>query len=492
MGFLPMAIPMPRLSSILLSLALLAPGFALANPVVEEQWYTVLLDGRKIGQFENRREVRDTRVLTRQEMRIELDRAGTRVAMNSIETSEETLDGKPLAFGNETHMSGSEVKIIGLVDGERVRVRHLNAGAWNERQLTWPKGSLLPEGLRLTLLDTPLDEGVTFSKLVFQPSTLDAVEVTSRIGRSEMISLPGGRQRLRRIEQDFAFPGTIMRSTAWLDAKREVRKLSVPALGVEMTMLECDKTCATAPNQPANIFERTLVRSPRVIRREELATGLRYRFEPTTRDGRIDLPDTSEQRVVVDGRRLVVEIRREARVEEGTKPEASDYAANDWLQSTAPEIVELAHRGAGDASTDAERMRNLETFVRGFISSKTLGVGYASALEIARKPEGDCTEHAVLRAALGRSLGIATRVVDGLAYAPDFAGAGHVFVPHAWAQAWVDGRWQGFDAALNGFDAGHVAFSSGDGDPMRFYQSLDLLGRMKLVRVEALDSGKRR
>ena len=62
-----------------------------------------------------------------------------------------------------------------------------------------------------------------------------------------------------------------------------------------------------------------------------------------------------------------------------------------------------------------ERMRNLETFVRGFISRKTLGVGYASALEVARDPQGDCTEHAVLLAALGRALGIATRVVDGLA-----------------------------------------------------------------------------
>ncbi|MBN8482935.1 MAG: transglutaminase domain-containing protein, partial [Xanthomonadales bacterium] len=172
-------------------------------------------------------------------------------------------------------------------------------------------------------------------------------------------------------------------------------------------------------------------------------------------------------------------------------PAASNYAANDWLQSTAPEVVALARRGAGDATSDLERMRNLETFVRGYIARKTLGVGYASALDVARDPQGDCTEHAVLLAALGRALGIATRVVDGLAYAPGFAGAEHVFVPHAWVQAWVDGRWRGFDAALAGFDAGHIAFSSGDGDPMRFYQNLDLLGRMKLTRVEALDAADR-
>ena len=490
-----MEAPEPATSMLRLALVFLLsmPCLAHARATVEEQWYTVLLDGRKIGQFESRREVRDARVLTRQHMQIELDRAGTRVSLGSLETSEETLDGRPLAFGNETRMSGSgETRIVGRVDHGEVQVHTSNAGATNERRITWPSGALLPEGLRLAMRDARIEEGASFRNLVFQPSTLDAVEVTSTVGRVEAVDLPRGRRQLTRIEQDFAFPGAVIRSTAWIDGQREIRKLSIPTLGIEMTMLECDKACATAPNQPADIFEHTLVRAPRALRREELAAGLRYRFEPTTRDGRIELPTTSEQHVVVDGRTLVVEVRSEAGTDGATPPTASDFAANDWLQSSAPDIVALARRGAGDATTDLERMRNLETFVRGFISRKTLGVGYASALEVARDPQGDCTEHAVLLAALGRALGIATRVVDGLAYAPGFAGAEHVFVPHAWVQAWVDGRWRGYDAALAGFDAGHVAFSSGGGDPMRFYQNLDLLGRMKLVGVEALGPARPR
>jgi hypothetical protein len=133
-------------------------------------------------------------------------------------------------------------------------------------------------------------------------------------------------------------------------------------------------------------------------------------------------------------------------------------------------------------------MRALESFVRSYIRTKSLGVGYASALEVARTPEGDCTEHAVLLAALGRSLGIATRVVDGLAYAPGFAGKDRVFVPHAWVQAWIGGRWQSFDAALPGFDAGHIALAVGDGDPWRFYSGLDVLGRVALEDAVPLES----
>ena len=477
----------------ILVLLFLMPGLAGARDpaATDVRWYTVLLDGRKIGQFENRREVHGERVLTRQAMRIELDRAGTRVAMSSEESSEETLDGRPLAFANETRMSGSETSIAGSVDGSRMRVRIGTAGGFSERELDWPPGALLAEGLRLALLDVALDEGAVFRTLAFQPSTFEAIEVTSTVGRSEMTGLPDGRLRLTRIEQSSAFPGATLRSTAWIDDRREVRKLAVPALGVELTMLACDQACATAPNQPADVFTRTLLRSPRPLREAELAGGLRYRFAPLARGERIHLPASGDQQVRGDGRRLVVEVRPGAG-SDATPPEAADFAANAWLQSTAPEIVALAQRGVDAARNDGERMRNLETFVRGFISRKTLGVGYASALEVARRPEGDCTEHAVLLAALGRALGIATRVVDGLAYAPGFAGAEQVFVPHAWVQAWVDGRWQGFDAALAGFDAGHITFSTGDGDPWRFYQALDLLGRLKLVRIEALDAGSGR
>ena len=455
----------------------------------ETQWYSVLLDGRKIGQFESTREVRDTRVITRQSMHIQIERAGTRMELGSSETSEETLDGKPLAFDNTSRMSGSETRIVGLVDGRRVAVRTHNAGAWSERTIDWPRGALLPEGLRLAMLDIPLEPGARFRALSFQPASSDAIEVTATVGERESVSLPGGRQKLTRIDQSFAFPGAALRSTAWVDDAREVRRLAMAVLGVEMIMVECDKACATAPNQSSDVFSRTLVPSPRALGRKDLDGTIRYTFVPRDRGAALRLADTGEQRVSAQGKGVSVDVRREAETGFGTPPEAGDFTANDWLQSDAPEVSALAQRALGeigDAPSEDARMRGLERFVRGFISSKTLGVGYASALEIVRKPEGDCTEHAVLLAALGRSLGIATRVVDGLAYAPEFAGERQVFVPHAWVQAWTDGAWRSYDAALAGFDAGHVAFSAGDGDPWRFYQSLELLGRMELKRVQPL------
>ena len=104
--------------------------------------------------------------------------------------------------------------------------------------------------------------------------------------------------------------------------------------------------------------------------------------------------------------------------------------------------------------------------------------------------EGDCTEHAVLLAALARASGIPARVATGLVYADSYAGRRDVFIPHAWVQAWVDGRWRGYDAALNGFDSGHLGFNVGDGDPYRYYQGMALLGRLRIVDVVASDAAR--
>jgi hypothetical protein len=462
------------------------PLFAHAAPP-QDQWFTVLLDGRKIGSFESKREPDGERVVTTQKLDLVLDRAGISVALASSEASTETKDGVPLGFRSVSQLSGSETVIDGSVRGDTIQISTRGAGADSaQRQMAWPKGALLPEGLRLAGIRAGLEAGTKYRALAFQPSSLDAAEVTSVVHAKEDVDLPGGRRGLTLVEQTIAYPGAPMKTRAWLDEDQTIYKLTMPVMGVELTLLACERACATAPNQDSDVFERTLMPSPRALAASELAGTMRYTLSPRERGLALNLPDTDEQRVVRKGDRIEVTIQRTAALHGEKKPDKDDFAPNDWLQSASPEVSSLAERAAGMTGAPRERMLRIETFVRGFIRNKTLGVGYASALEVVRNPEGDCTEHAVLVAALGRSIGIATRVVDGLAYAPGFAGKERIFVPHAWAQAWIDGRWQSFDAALMGFDAGHIALSVGDGDPWRFYAGLDLLGRIDLREAESV------
>jgi hypothetical protein len=461
------------------------PLVAQAKPPAE-QWFTVVLDGRKIGSFESTREVRGAQVVTTQTLDMVLDRAGSHVALSNAETSTETIDGKPLAFRSVSQLSGSDTIIEGRLDDRTIAITTHSVGATQHRRMPWPRGAVLPEGLRLVGIRAGLKPGTRYQALSFQPSSLDAAEVSNVVRPQENVDLPAGGMRLNPIEQTIAFPGAPMRSRAWVDAEQTIYKLAMPLMGVDLVLLACDRACATAPNQGSDIFQRTLMPSPRPLTTSELAGTMRYTLGPRANGAPLALPETDEQHVERNGDERIVTVQRLATTHVEAKPVADDYLPNDWLQSTAPDVVQLAKRAIGDEQQPRERMQRIETFVRGFIRKKNLDVGYASALEVARKPEGDCTEHAVLVAALGRALGIATRVVDGLAYTPGFAGKDQVFVPHAWAQAFVDGRWQSFDAALLGFDAGHIALAIGDGDPWRFYSGLDMLGRIELRDAESI------
>lgn len=54
----------------------------------------------------------------------------------------------------------------------------------------------------------------------------------------------------------------------------------------------------------------------------------------------------------------------------------------------------------------------------------------------------------MLLAALGRVLGIPTRVVTGLVYADEFEGKKDVLVYHMWTQFYMDDEWVNLDSAL--------------------------------------------
>ena len=481
---------------LLILLALLAPCLTAFAAPVKDTWLSVLLNGRKIGSMHVERIVNDKQVETTQTMKVELDRVGIKVTLGTSETDTETLNGEPLAFSSRTEISGIASVVHGTrrADG-KFDVTSEVGGATSTRVVDWPHDALLAEGLRLAEQRNGLVAGTKFTEWAFQVDSLDAVQIESTIGKPEPVELPGGTQIATRIEQLIHLPGSPTKSVVWVDADLNLQKLTLPLMGYELTMLACSQSCAQGPNQSADILSDTLVRAPSALSRDALKHGLVVSVSSKDDAATLQFAQTDEQSVVTQDNKVTLHIeplRPEAKPDREQPPQPADSQANDWLQSNAPIIRKLAKKGAGDAKTPATQMYNLQEFVRRYIRNKNLSVGYASALEVANKPEGDCTEHAVLLAALGRAVGIPTRVVYGLAYTDHYAGDNHVFVPHAWMQAWVSGRWQSFDAALPGFDAGHIALSYGDGDPWRFFAGMDTLGRLRIDAITPISNKSRK
>jgi transglutaminase-like putative cysteine protease len=468
--------------------ALLAACLCGSASASDEAWFSVHLDGRKIGHMHSLRTVgADARVVSEQSLSLTVQRQGEVLTISTRERTWESVDGAALAFESRVDTDGSSARVYGDIrDGERIELQTEQHGVTQKQVLPWPKGALLTEGQRLAALRAGLAPGTHYRLLGYDPGSLQAITLETRVGALENVDIHGRTEQLSVVDQRMSLGDTLTQTRSWVDpATQALRRMRLPAIGLVLEMLACDRRCALAPVQPTDILASTVIAAPKPLSTRELRHPLRYelRLRAVAGDALARVPG---QRfgAALDGAApwLVVDPRGDAR----QPPQAEDLSSNRWLQADASEVITLARQAARGARGEAAQVAQLERFVRGYISTKSLRVGYASAREIIVGREGDCTEHAVLLAALTRALGIPARVATGVAYAQRFAGREHVFVPHAWVMAWVDGEWRGFDAALPRFDAGHIAFAVGDGDPFRFYGGIELLGSVDIVTVERI------
>ncbi len=145
---------------------------------------------------------------------------------------------------------------------------------------------------------------------------------------------------------------------------------------------------------------------------------------------------------------------------------------------------EFGRNGGGDqvVTTEGLSAKQIEELA-GKLESRNM---YASAAEVAQSRQGDCSEHAVLTAALCRAVGIPAQVVMGYVYCPQFMDQQDFFGGHAWVQVYIGDRWVGLDAtrAPGGYTAGHIAQAAGSGNPEDFFALLSIMGRFRITGIE--------
>jgi transglutaminase/protease-like cytokinesis protein 3 len=121
------------------------------------------------------------------------------------------------------------------------------------------------------------------------------------------------------------------------------------------------------------------------------------------------------------------------------------------------------------------------------IQLKNFSQAFATAAEVARSLEGDCTEHAVLLAALCRARKIPARVAFGLVYYPPQKG----FAYHMWNEVWIADRWVPLDATLglSGIGGDHIKLADSNLAGASAYSAMlpviQVFGRLDLEVVQA-------
>src|SRR6201991_1224092 len=470
-----------RRSLAVLAVLCLIPSAVLA----EERWMTVLLDGRKVGSLRIDRQLEGDRVVTQQVLDFRMTRARTPLALRTELRSTESSDGAPLAFYASTRMSTQENLATGeLRDDGTFQVANTVGGQSRISLLIWPTGATLAEGQRLTMVAHGFKAGTSYRLRNFDSVRQQVANVDVQVIGDEIVVMPNEeRETLHHLRQSIANAAGDHSVDLWVDDNGYIRRSLAPLLGFRLEIASCDAACAQAPDQDIDLLRAAMITAPRPMVAALRAAPVRYTI--TVRGSNPNpFINTDEQQVrpLGDGVYLV-DVGFGARHGDEPGPLPEDTAANAWVQSDADDVVALARRASGDAAGDLQRMRRMRAFLSDYITVKGLDVGYASALETVTTRRGDCTEHAVLLTAIARAMGIPARVVTGIVYAERMGGANRVFVPHAWTQAWINGRWISFDSAQRRFDSTHIALGTGSGEPWRFFAAMSSLGKIRIDRA---------
>jgi len=456
----------------LLAIACVARDARAGWKTVEERWWVQELGGKPCGRMVERLEEGDGddagRVRTSSRVELRFRRAGqeTRVELESAFV--ETKAGEPVEAS------------VAQGGGAAVRYRFAkDAGAWvatidrgaagvGERKKI--EGDFLTPRAASALVAARHEAGA--AEIGFR-----AIDVQSGLSVAEIVmtrgAVDGARTRYATRNSLVPVVGSDL-----LDAEGRSVETTVdfPGLGEFRSRL-ADKAAADLAYEAAtfDLLVGTFVKTAAIARYDEVS-----RLVFTVRadaDGGVDLPSEGAQvarRIDARTQRVEVDVMR------GSAPAAGDATDERWLRAT--ELLDFKSepvRGLlakaklpkdGDAYRDAEALRRL---VFRHLRRKDLATAFGSASEAARTQGGDCTEHAVLLAALLRAKGIPSRVASGLVYVPAMAGQGPGFGWHLWTQALVgapDGGkervWLDLDATLGGggrgYHAAHILVATSD------------------------------
>jgi hypothetical protein len=463
----------------------------------ETEYLAVFMEGKKIGHAIQSRGVSDEKVTTSEQVSLTISRGGISMTIEMTETSIETTSGEPLGFEVTQQLGAMAMKVTGRIDKQgQVTLITNSMGAEQKNTLQWPQGAVMAEGLRLLTLKKGLKEGTEYSVKIFSPGIMQAVDTKISIGPEQNVDLLGRVVPLREVTTTLIMPGAgEIVSTGYVDRDLKMQKSIMPIAGMQVEMVACAKEFALGQNDVLELIDKMFLKSPESLSNLASIKSITYDLSPVKEESDFVIPSNDNQKARrLNSGKVILKVEPVAAPKGVKFPyKGKDKAILEaleptrFLQSDNEQVIALARRAVGGTKDAAEAAKKIEAFVADYIENRSLSVGYASAAEVAASRQGDCSEFAVLTAAMCRAVGIPAQVVAGVAYVDDFLG-NRGFGGHAWAQAYIGGKWVGLDASFKGagrggYDAGHIALAAGNGEPGDLFNLAPTLGQFKIDKV---------
>lgn len=450
--------------------------------LVRETWDAAFLDGQKAGHY--RTTVHEIAgdgskfLRVRRELRLSVKRGPDLARIHAETGNDETPDGKLLAISHMMTLgTNQQLRISGkVIDG----VLHDSVeGPQGNKSKTIP----LPDDLMTLLGEESLVQrrkaqpGDRMSYRLFEPTINNVIRVEVEVKDHQEVSLDGANRKLLRVlTKPERIEGVqLPTQTLWYDdAFRLVQSQSeIPGLGV-LTLRRTSKEKALAPPgklrdmmDQSVMLDRT-IRDPHRLKKIVFRVTFTREFDDPAEEAK-ELPELLAHALAPDGKRqslanaadrsvelTVAAVRTPPAKDPGAKIDPIYLNSNFFINSDDAKVRELAADAAGDIADPWRKALSIERYVKNNMQAMAFTEALAPADVVARTLKGDCTEFAMLTAAMCRAQKIPSRTAIGLVYYEDKS------VPkmgyHMWTEVFIRGEWLGLDATLGrgGIGPAHV------------------------------------
>lgn len=429
----------------------------------DDYWYSVTIDGVKSGWAHEVVEVdsETKNVRSSKEQNMTLSRGGMEISITVSSSFLETADGKPLSVESFQEAMGMVQTTKWVFSDTSLEMTTEAGGTPIVKQVPLPKKSwLTPQAVNRMFKEEIASGATSITYKTMTPELGPSVitVVMTKIGESKQDVL--GSEKTVTAWETVNDKMPVKGTEYYTALGMHVGSLVDAGFGaIENTIMS--KFDALSPvNEVPELMVSLFVEPNKPIAKD----AKRLTMKVTTKDGsKVDLPSVGMQHATTneDGSATLVidldvpskatafEIANEAFLAPSSICDGSD----DAVRSIAHEALVLLPEGA----SKRDQALALRTKVHDFIDEKNMSTAFASASQVARTKEGDCSEHAVLLCGVLRAAGIPSRGAMGMVHVPQFGGPNGVFGWHMWSQALLDGTWVDLDATLKTpYSVGHI------------------------------------
>lgn len=443
------------------ALALVVLMLASPGPAAEtsDVWFEATLGGAAMG-YLHETVVRgdDGQLTTTVESDFTMRRGGDLVAIKGIDEWVESVDGLPLSYRQTRKMAVETLELEVTVAPDRLRLRKSDGKDAMFSTVQHDGDFLFPRAIEALHASKGLVPGTEYSFKAFDPDFEEITTYAVRVVGEEQLDILGeARDATRLVLTSDLYEG--VEFIEWRSKDGALLREEAPEIGTARQLTSSD--AAMREREAADILAVSRVTTNVALRSAGDVDDALYEIWVEGEDAsdfliedlRQRIEGTTDRGVLLRVSRVVPEPGTTMKFPVRSTPLKDYLDGNPLMQTWYPRLLGTAAKQVWGAEQDTwTGASQIENWVYERIEDKGMGVAFASAREVLERLSGDCSEHAILMAAMTRAVAIPTKVVSGVVH------TNGEFAYHMWVEVWTGEGWFALDPTIGAgsVDATHI------------------------------------